>query len=109
MNTIIDNSQNSSLITNNINTNNIYNTTLNFSKISNICKCKINPGQRSKQLSSKNLLENDGIIYEDENSSKMINYNNNLNSLGEHALMNNSSRINTVVSDIDCKLWVLKR
>ena len=31
-----------------------------------------------------------------KNSSKMINYNNNWNSLGEHALINNSSRCNTV-------------
>ena len=30
-------------------------------------------------------------------------------SFGEHALMNNSPRSNTVVSVSDCKLWVLKR
>ena len=30
-------------------------------------------------------------------------------SFGEHALMNNSPRINTIVSVTDCKLWVLKR
>jgi len=30
-------------------------------------------------------------------------------SFGEHALMNNSPRSNTIVSVTDCKLWVLKR
>ena len=30
-------------------------------------------------------------------------------SFGEHALMNNSPRNNTIVSASDCKLWVLKR
>ena len=30
-------------------------------------------------------------------------------SFGEHALMNNSPRSNTIVSVSDCKLWVLKR
>ena len=30
-------------------------------------------------------------------------------SFGEHALMNNSPRNNTIVSTSDCKLWVLKR
>jgi len=40
---------------------------------------------------------------------KLIGTINDGDSFGEHALMNNSPRNNTVVAVTDCKLWVLKR
>ena len=43
------------------------------------------------------------------NGDKLIATINAGDSFGEHALMNNSPRSNTVVSVTDCKLWVLKR
>ena len=63
----------SSVITNNIINNNVYNTTLNFYKISNISKSKLNYEPKAKALSSKNLMENDEIIYEDETNTNKIN------------------------------------
>ena len=63
----------SSVITNNIINNNVYNTTLNFYKISNISKSKLNQGSKAKALSTKNLIENDEIIYEDETNMDKIN------------------------------------
>ena len=81
----------SSIITNNIINNNVYNTTLNFYKINNICKSKLNYGTKSKALSSKNLMENDEIIYEDE--TNMNNYNTNRSHLNNNNnLLNNSNQ-----------------
>ena len=42
-------------------------------------------------------------------NEKLIGTINEGDSFGEHALMNNSPRNNTVVAVTDCKLWVLKR
>ena len=42
-------------------------------------------------------------------NGKLIGTINSGESFGEHALMNNSPRSNTVVSVTECKLWVLKR
>ena len=79
----------SSVITNNIINNNVYNTTLNFYKISNISnKTKSNYGPKSKALSSKNLMESDDIIYEDE--SNMNNINTNVNN---HLITNNTQNL----------------
>ena len=88
---------NSSVITNNIINNNVYNTTLNFYKISNISKSKINPGQRGKPLSTKNLLENDGIIYEDETFFKNDKINNNNLSNNTYNINNPKEYINYTV------------
>ena len=82
----------SSVITNNIINNNVYNTTLNFYKINNICKSKIN-FQKSKALSSKNLI-NDEIIYEDE--TNMENINNNRNNLNNNIITNNNINENII-------------
>ena len=68
-----NNNSKSSVITNNIINNNVYNTTLNFYKISNISKSKLNYEPKAKALSSKNLMENDEIIYEDETNNNKIN------------------------------------
>ena len=81
----VNNNNNNSVITNNIINNNVYNTTLNFYKISNICKSKMNGNSKTKPLSSKNLMENDEIIYEDETYM-----NNNKNNLNENNLIINN-------------------
>ena len=72
------NNNNSSVITNNIINNNVYNTTLNFYKISNVSKSKLNYEIKPKNLSTKNLIENDDVIYEDETNMNNIN-NRNIN------------------------------
>ena len=43
------------------------------------------------------------------NTAKLVSTIKEGESFGEHALMNNSPRNNTIVSASDCKLWVLKR
>ena len=80
---------NSSIITNNIINNNVYNTTLNFYKISNICKSKYIYGKKPKNLSSKNLMENDAIIYEDETSMNNFNNRNIIHNLNNNLNNNN--------------------
>ena len=83
----------SSVITNNIINNNVYNTTLNFYRINNICKSKLN-FPKSKALSSKNLMENDEIIYEDE--TNMDNINSNRNNLNNNIITNNNINENLI-------------
>ena len=77
-----------SVITNNIINNNVYNTTLNFYKISNDCKSKLNQDLKTKPITSKNLLEADAIIYEDE---AYINDKNNNNSSQKNVLIKNAN------------------
>ena len=80
------------VITNNIINNNVYNTTLNFYKISNNSKSKGNFGSKTKALSSKNIMENDDIIYEDETNMNNINSNRNNNRLANN--INNQKEYN---------------
>ena len=69
---IIDTNSGKKHMTQNIINNNIYNTTVNFYKIDNVYKSKY--FRKAKNLSAKNLMDNDYIIYENaQNMNKIYN------------------------------------
>ena len=86
-------------ITQNIINNNIYNTTLNFYKIDNVYKTKYFP--KTKNLSAKNLMDSDDIIYENEPSLSKI-YNkiniNNINNYVKEEYSNKNKSYENLIS-----------
>ena len=97
---IIDTNSGKKHMTQNIINNNIYNTTVNFYKIDNVSKSKY--FRKTKNLSAKNLIDNDYIIYENAPNKNKI-YNkiniNNINNYEKEEYSNKNKNYENLSSD----------